>query len=67
MQEFDLAMFQDKLLKILWTQDDPDTITNRLEAISPSEPMKDYVREMDRNMVALAAELAKQWGQQRVE
>ncbi len=63
MQEHDLAMFQDKVLKTLWTQDDPETICNRLEAVSPSEPMKDYVREMDQKMVELAAELVKRWGQ----
>ena len=63
MQERDLAMFQDKLLKTLWTQDDPETIMNRLEVASPSEPMKDYVREMDQQMVELAAELVKRWGQ----
>jgi len=57
MQERDLAMFQDKLLKTLWTQDDPEVIMNCLEAESPSELMADYVREIDPRMVALAAEL----------
>ncbi len=61
MQERDLAMFQDKLLKTQWTQDDPETIMNQLETVSSSEAMKDYITEMDPKMIELAAELVKRW------
>lgn len=65
MQPRDIAKFQDSVLKTLWTQDDPETITNRLEAASPSAPIEDAVREMDWNMVELAAQLVKLWGRER--
>lgn len=63
MQEQGLVMFQDKVLKVLWTLDNPETICNRLDGDSPSEPIKDYGWEMDQKIVELAAELVKRWGQ----
>lgn len=52
-------MFQEKVLKILWTQDDPKTICNRLEVETPADQSSEDVRAIDDWTVELAAELVK--------
>lgn len=54
-------MFQQKLLKILWTQDDPETICNQMKRQGLSKLNRDFDPKSDEWIFELTSELLKQW------
>ncbi|MBX9772086.1 MAG: hypothetical protein K2X29_11985 [Candidatus Obscuribacterales bacterium] len=59
-----LYNFQKALLDLLNEDLEPSQIMQRLQSDSQFESFRDYTKDFDLDMIAVAAELAKKWGQQ---
>ncbi|NJK30208.1 MAG: hypothetical protein HC851_13180 [Acaryochloris sp. RU_4_1] len=62
MSDSDLAHFQDSLLDILSSQSETAEILASLKKAQFGDAIADYLESFDPKMVAVAAELVKQWG-----
>lgn len=62
MQSKGLALFQDRLLQLLWENGNPAEIRAALLDDAELAAFHDYVRGMDDRMIEVAAELVHKWG-----
>lgn len=58
----DLALFQSRLLQLLWEETEPEKIRAALLADPALGPFHDYVENMEDRMLAVACELVRKWG-----
>ncbi len=57
-----LALFQSRLLQLLWEEDDPETVRRTLLADAALAEFHGYIKSMDARMIVVAAELVRKWG-----
>ena len=57
-----LALFQSRLLQLLWEEDDPEAVRRALLGDSALAEFHGYIKSMDTRMIEVAAELVRKWG-----
>lgn len=62
-----LALFQDRLLQLLWEESDPARIRGDLLAEPALAEFRDYIEAMEDRMIGVAAELVRKWGSGKPE
>lgn len=62
-----LALFQSRLMQLLWEEAAPAKIREALLADEALAPFHDYVASMEDRMIAVAAELAHKWGSAKLD
>jgi len=62
MPERGLALFQHRLLQLLWENSNPAEIRQALLDDAALAEFHGYVRGMDDRMIEVAAELVRKWG-----
>lgn len=65
MADSGFALFQSRLLELLWEEDDPAAIKAALLADDDFAAFHDYVRGMEPRMIAVAGALVRKWGRAR--
>ncbi|MCA9803351.1 MAG: hypothetical protein KC777_15380 [Cyanobacteria bacterium HKST-UBA02] len=68
MEEEDLMKeFQDRLVTLLASEENPETVVLKLLSDQRFESLRDYLAGMDTDMVAVAMELVQKWGRAKDE
>lgn len=58
----DLALFQSRLLQLLWEETEPEKIRAALLVDPALAPFHGYIESMEGRMIAVACELVRKWG-----